>query len=511
MTSFIANRYDVTHLLSSTALGKFFCANDWFAGTENDDPSPVILMAVDPALSAIPEFGTVLSKVLESFRQPNPPLTVIDALLDNGIYWIVIDEPIGKLLDEYCQPHNETSVGKENLQTCLNNVLKSAKYIVPNGGFGFLEPSSILCASSNNFKLLNAPVAITARILSSAYKKNATDIRLTFHSAYISPQVAQGLPATAQDDTFAIASMAYQFLGKKLAFGTSDTLQAAIEKISPQPLQTLKSDTWEVMNRALSLQRHLRQPSPYELLHAFTVIPKEIVDVPHLKPTGRRVALFSGMALLTAIISTYLIVKPNSISPLIKKFQTVVMTTPVDAPSPPAIIEPVPSFSIIEMKAQSSAASTKTDTQHKSLINVGLVDITASSVIADSPTPAEPIQQRQQEKTPQHAKVVPREPSYERKSNPTKSLEENNTVITQKTPPAQQHSLTITQTLHAPQQSMPNTAIQPSEVKYQQARPVLIQKDADTFIVISVPPIVTPGTSPARKVTQTGENTFIVN
>ena len=269
----IAGQYKLHQLLSKTSLGKLFRARNTVQDNLSETlPNTVLILAVEPTLVEYPNFANTLARVLEQFAKPDSPLPVINACHFAGTFWIVLPDQTGELLTERLQSQNVDQLASlTELQTILLNVLRAKKQVMPTGGFGFIEPGSILC-QGNTYKLLTAPLAVTLHILGKTSSINQkTNLFLT--SAYISPEVAQGALPTPKDDTFSLACIAYQYLQGTLPFKALSTLQAVNQNSSPIPIASLKPEIWVSLQQALNLSRFHRQISPYELMHAFTETP----------------------------------------------------------------------------------------------------------------------------------------------------------------------------------------------------------------------------------------------
>ncbi|WGZ96236.1 MAG: hypothetical protein QJT81_09775 [Candidatus Thiothrix putei] len=268
----IADRYELGEPLSTTALGKFFCAHDFISAHQDDAPKQVIMLAVAPEIAAYPNFHDVMPRVIEGFTQKNSPLKVAGTCEFQGVYWIVLDEPCTELLlhklIESCS--SSVAIAMERVQPLLLGTLQAAKQISHKNGFGFIEPGAILCKESQ-YVFLNAPVVIALRILTSLNAEIKP--KISIYSAYCSPQAARGILPTHQDDTFSIACIAYQILHDSPPFGALSTLEAYEKKTSPSLLTNLPPESQKSLQRGLALERYERQTSPYELVHAFTSIP----------------------------------------------------------------------------------------------------------------------------------------------------------------------------------------------------------------------------------------------
>jgi serine/threonine protein kinase len=336
----IADQYELHQLIAETALGKFFHAHDLMVmETENR----VIMVAVDAALSSRPSFDKTLPRVLEAFSHPNAAVHVTDACHSAGIYWLVFQAEAGELLSERLSNKDDEAMPPATVQILMINLLRAVKDIMPQGGFGFLEPGAIFC-TGETCKLLNAPLVVILRVLNSLSDTEGKESTLS--SSYISPETALGLSPTPQDDAFSLACIAYHLLSGSPPFGTSNTLKACTQQITPSPPPNLEVETWKSLQRGLSLQRMARQASPYELLHAFTETPADKEE----KPASRLGILLKAAILVSIALSATYIVRQFFYEPtphvLLPKQQQVATHTlppattvrPVTIPRP---IEPV--------------------------------------------------------------------------------------------------------------------------------------------------------------------------
>lgn len=356
----IAGQYKLHQLLSKTSLGKLFRArNPAQANLSETLPDTVLILAVEPTLVEYPNFANTLARVLEQFAKPDSPLPVINACHFAGTFWIVLPDQSGELLTERLQYQNvDQLTSLTELQTILLNILRAKKRVMPTGGFGFIEPGSILC-HGNTYKLLTAPLAVTLHILGKASSINhKTNLFLT--SAYISPEVAQGALPTPKDDTFSLACIAYQYLQGTLPFKTLSTLQAVNQNSSPTPIASLKPETWVSLQQALNLSRFHRQISPYELMHAFTETPLITSSASSTRISRRSVYAISAVLTLAIGLAGLVHNQPVTTATLHGLVKTTVqhasissvatlLSTPIGtqvAISMPKIVEKIPGTSI---------------------------------------------------------------------------------------------------------------------------------------------------------------------
>ncbi len=302
----IAGQYELTHLLSDTSLGKLFRAKDLMA-IEDSTPTKlhsVLMLSVNPTLYDHPQFTPILAQVLEEFAKPDSPLPVIDACQSSGQYWIIYPDQTGDLLFTRFRQFDDKQIPSlTEIQTILLNILRALKLLSPKESLGFLEPTSILC-QGNTYKILTAPIILTLRLLNKNHPIEKIQ-KLNLNSFYLSPNIVQGNIPTTQDDTFSLASIAYQLLSGSPAFGQLTPQQALQQNAKPLPLNNIKPELWLILERALSLKTFSR-PAPYELVHAFTESPVLEEDYPEQKFTLKKrpnVALIVFFVLITTFIA----------------------------------------------------------------------------------------------------------------------------------------------------------------------------------------------------------------
>lgn len=301
----IAGQYELTHLLSDTSLGKLFRAKDLMA-IEDSTPTKlhsVLMLSVNPTLYDHPQFTPILAQVLEEFAKPDSPLPVIDACQSSGQYWIIYPDQTGDLLITRFRQFDDKQIPSlTEIQTILLNILRALKLLSPKESLGFLEPSAIFC-QGNTYKILTAPIIFTLRLLNKNYPIEKIQ-KLNLNSFYLSPNIVQGNIPTTQDDTFSLASIAYQLLSGSPAFGQLTPQQALQQNAKPLPLNNIKPELWLILERSLSLKTFTR-PAPYELVHAFTESPVPEEDYPNQKFTLKKKPIIA-FTVLFVLITTFI-------------------------------------------------------------------------------------------------------------------------------------------------------------------------------------------------------------
>lgn len=490
MTIAVADRYEITQNIANTALGDFFIAHDWLADLPaNGNHNPLILMSVAENLNTLPEFDTALSKVLGAFRHHQPFPTINDWRFDRNTFWIAFIVPHADLSSAGKIP----DTGLDGSPTfSLAKLLKSTKSILPNGGFGFLEPGAIWHDDAGQAYPLNAPVAITTRLLLEALQKQGVNPTIQFHSPYISPQVAQGLPATPQDDTFSIAVMAYEAFTKTLPFGPLSSLDAMGRNLQPVKASNIPPEAWLALQRGLSFQRHQRQASPYELLHALVSIPKELPAKHDTKPFPYRTTGLGAATLVSAVGLAYLVLQegtpPQPAQPIAHAPSPNIIETVQPARVLPTRAEPITNIQPkpVEEQQRNAAANQRVATTQRQPVPVKPAPAKAEPITKRDSATAAPVQASPVPKTPPAA---PPQANVNNTPAPHATLQAaRQTAPHQHTPPKQ-----------APQ-PVPTAATPPRQI-------ILHQQDTNTFIVVQPN---APAPPPLRQAVQVDQNTFVV-
>jgi hypothetical protein len=301
---------------------------------------------------------------------------------------------------------------------------------------------------------------------------------------YISPEVAQGLPPIAQDDSFSIACIAYQLLQGTAPFACLSSLAALTQHKQPAPLLHLKSETRASLQRALSLHRVDRQASAYELVHAFTEIPTDSQQTAQqITPMLRRSTLSIGAIVVTAVAS-YVVYSPQPVPTQVAQIQTVTM---------PRIQEKIPQQTPETLPDKPQSATTTPERQ------TAPASTEKNTVKTDKPTQLATNATAKQKKTqkPDYQTMPPEKAAkpitVTKRTHTLEPLSDRQTV------------LSVTTTHH-------NTIQQPSPTNQVIAQVTALQQN--TFVVTTQAPTVNNKSNSTKQLTvkalPTDNNTFIV-
>jgi serine/threonine protein kinase len=269
----VGGRYALIRCMAETALGKLYWACDQQEKVSSNDAdcSHLLIFTLLPALAQNPVYEQALRQVLPVYRQkyPSEPLVADDGKESDGTRWLAIQDVHGMLLAERLHELDDRGIPTEEAVDILHGLAEAVGQHRPSGVFGFLEPGAVL-VEENSYCLLNSP-AVAALRLSSNGIIRSPDKRQTFHSGFISPEVALGEEPEESDDTFSIACIAYNLLQGFPPFGAQSTLESVVRNIAPPSLNKRKGNIWLGLQKGLSLKRSQRPATPANLINGLQV------------------------------------------------------------------------------------------------------------------------------------------------------------------------------------------------------------------------------------------------
>ena len=325
-----AERYALLHCMAETALGKIYWACDQQLKNNNIENNHTLVFSIIPALANNAAFEQALRQVIPSFQQAAPaqPTITDNGKEADGTRWLVMNNIQGMLLIERLNELDERGMPHAQALEIINGLSQAIGDYRPLGVFGFLEPGAVL-SDGQNYCLLSAPIVAAIRLMANA-KNNSNDNRQTYHSGFISPEVALGDQPDSTDDTFSIACIAYYLFQGEAPFGKQTTLEAAVRNLSPHSIKKLKPETWLALQQGLSLKRSERQSNPPTLLTALNKRKRP----PYLLP----IAALS-VASLVAYASYHILAGNN---PPASNNNPVITVTPNLVAPAPALVTPAP-------------------------------------------------------------------------------------------------------------------------------------------------------------------------
>lgn len=318
-------RYGLRRCMAETALGKLWWACDQQREPAGCEAGNVLVFTVLPALTQNSVFEQALRQVLPTYQKEvsSQPYITDNGREADGTRWLVISNIRGMLLAERMHELDDRGMPLAQAMGILEELSATVGNHRPEGVFGFLEPGAILFGE-DGCRLLNAPAVAALRLASNGIIAH-TGNHQTFHSGFISPEVALGDPPTSADDTFSLACIAYNLLQGHAPFGRQTTLEAAVRNAAPSVISKLKPATWVPLQQGMNLKRSVRQPTPTALLSA-------------LQPKRRSRLLLPAAALTVASVVAY--ASYHVLSGFMQTAEPPKAAQPISLGLPPATLPP---------------------------------------------------------------------------------------------------------------------------------------------------------------------------
>lgn len=301
----IGGRYDLIRCMADTALGKVFWACDkQQSAQKNDGCNHVLVLTVLPSLARNTIYEQALRQVLPNYREKHPtePLISDDGKEADGTRWIVAQNIRGMLLAERLHELDDRGIPLNETISILQRLAEAVSHHRPNGIFGFLEPGAVLAEDNNSYCLLNSPLVAALRLANNGIIQRPDKLQ-TFHSGFISPEVAVGEAPQTADDTFSIACIGYNLLQGRAPFGQQSTLEAIVHHTMPHSLSKRKGkgNVWPALQKGLGLNRKERPPTPTSLLNNLQAPKRPALLFPAIAAGIAVVVAFAGYQILSGL------------------------------------------------------------------------------------------------------------------------------------------------------------------------------------------------------------------
>ena len=363
----VGERYVLRRCMAETALGKVYWACDQHKPQPDDAACNALIFTVLPALARNSVFEQALRQVLPAYQQENAtqPTILADGKETDGTRWLVLQNIRGMLLSERLQELDDRGMPPNEAFEILYGISHAIGSHPPQGVFGFLEPGAIL-GDGHEYCLLNAPVVAALRLASNGIISNPQN-RQTFHSSFISPEVALGDQAESRDDTFSLACIAYYLFQGHAPFGNQTTLEAAVRNASPAVIAKLKPEMWAALRQGMSLKREQRQASPPLLLQGLQQRARPRLLLPMAAFSVLSLVAYAGYQIFSdnepvpAAIPTEAALPANTVIPTTEETLPSQTPTLVNEPGLPPVADQETAQAAAERRATETAAKAQED------------------------------------------------------------------------------------------------------------------------------------------------------
>ena len=266
-------RYQATTFFSETSLACYFQVEDTslLESEVSESGSHYLLCLLKPSLSHHPYFAELVFRVLQRLQTSTVLQPVLDMGQNSHGIWYVSTAPQGVSLSTRIAQAGRQGMLTTTSSNIMAQMVQALEQQLPaNTSHGYLEPGAIHCpVSADHCLLLDLPLVMALKLLHQQVKRGNAE-SVTFHSAYLSPDVALGKAPVMEDDVFSLAAISYQLFNGHVPFLNNSTIEAGLKRIVPPPIQKLSEKRWQVIKRGLSYLPQQRQPSVQVLLKQFS-------------------------------------------------------------------------------------------------------------------------------------------------------------------------------------------------------------------------------------------------
>lgn len=197
---------------------------------------------------------------------------VYDCGEEDGTYFVVIEYVRGVDLKERIKRNAPFTLSTAvDVGIAISDVLSYAH----NRGFihGDLRPGNVLVTTEGQIKLADFWVS---NAVSSSQAVRTTAMMRSVH--YMSPEVAEGSPATAAADVYSLGVMLFELVTGKLPFDGETPVAVAV-KHSREPVPSVRAINPGVTKGLESIIARALQKSPQDRFHSAQALLKELKSV----------------------------------------------------------------------------------------------------------------------------------------------------------------------------------------------------------------------------------------
>ena len=221
-------KYRVIRELGKGATGAVFLAEDTFKHRN------VAIKVMFPEVLKDAEDGELyrrmfLNEASLAGRLVHPHIvSIFDAVVEEGMSYIVMEYVEGGTLEKFCQPENLLGV-----QEVAEIIFKCVRALAFANTEGLIhrdvKPGNILHKSGTDIKVADFGAAL--HVVS-----NKTQVAAVGSPLYMAPEIITGAKATVQSDIYAVGMVMYMLLAGRTPFEASNQASLAYQIVNHEPL-----------------------------------------------------------------------------------------------------------------------------------------------------------------------------------------------------------------------------------------------------------------------------------
>ena len=208
----------------------------------------------------------------------------VDLDRDDDLHFIVMEWLEGRTLADILDSQDSRSIDQERAFSIVRQIGKALDYAHRCGiVHADVKPGNVMIVPNGDAKLFDFGVARIRQKQLQTEPNFDPGVLGLFTPAYSSMQVLTGETPVPADDVFSLACLAYRLIAGYRVFGPRNAAEAADEGMKPQQLDSINTEQWRVLKKALSYSRVTRFDSMAEFIDALEVDVAEepiTIDIP---------------------------------------------------------------------------------------------------------------------------------------------------------------------------------------------------------------------------------------
>lgn len=283
--SVLRDRFMLQERLAGGSMGVVYKALDRRLAEAGSEDPWVAVKILSPEFSQNGDALRALQQEATKGRCLTHPNIVrfVDLDRDDDLHFIVMEWLEGRTLADILDSQDSRSIDQQRAFSIVRQIGKALDYAHRCGiVHADVKPGNIMIAPNGDAKLFDFGVARVRQKQLQTEPNFDPGVLGLFTPAYSSMQVLTGETPVPSDDVFSLACLAYRLIAGYRVFGPRNAAEAAEEGMKPQQLDSINSEQWRALKKALSYSRVTRFDSMAEFIDALDVEVTEsiTVDIP---------------------------------------------------------------------------------------------------------------------------------------------------------------------------------------------------------------------------------------
>ncbi len=265
----LANRYVIVARIEAGSMGFIYKALDRHRKDTGDEDPWVAIKVVGPRFTDHPMAAEALeneARLCRSLDHPNI-VRLLDFTRADDRYFISMEWLDGDSLRQVLNGSAGKPLPAAQCERIVRSLADALGHAHSRGVVhADVKPGNVFVSRDGHVKLLDFGIARAASAVGETFDAAALGGKTP---AYASCEVLEGAPATASDDLFSLAVLAYRLWSGQRPFDGQNALAAETADASPSAVPGLQPNRWSALRAALSFRAEHRQQSVQDFAQEF--------------------------------------------------------------------------------------------------------------------------------------------------------------------------------------------------------------------------------------------------